>query len=95
MLLDGAIENIKKNNLIADYFDILGCPCIVCRVLRLQAGHKYCLLGQLSAEVGWNYYDTIKVIILCKKLLKLQLYLSVTMELMWDISLLNFHSLEY
>ncbi|KAL1826141.1 hypothetical protein DCAR_0314331 [Daucus carota subsp. sativus] len=30
------------------------------KVLRLQAGHKYCLLGQLSAEVGWNYYDTIK-----------------------------------
>lgn len=31
------------------------------RVLRLQAGHKYCLLGQLSSEVGWNHYDTIKV----------------------------------
>ena len=31
------------------------------RVLRLQAGHKYCLLGKLSSEVGWNYYDTIKV----------------------------------
>ncbi|KAK1397990.1 large ribosomal subunit protein uL13w-like [Apium graveolens] len=30
------------------------------KVLRLQAGHKYCLLGRLSAEVGWNYYDTIK-----------------------------------
>ena len=31
------------------------------RVLRLQPGHKYCLLGQLSSEVGWNHYDTIKV----------------------------------
>lgn len=31
------------------------------RVLRLQAGHKYCLLGRLSSEVGWNHYDTIKV----------------------------------
>ena len=31
------------------------------RVLRLQAGHKYCLLGKLSSEVGWNHYDTIKV----------------------------------
>lgn len=31
------------------------------RVLRLQKGHKYCLLGRLSSEVGWNYYDTIKV----------------------------------
>ncbi|KAG8098197.1 hypothetical protein GUJ93_ZPchr0013g38015 [Zizania palustris] len=30
------------------------------KVLRLQPGHKYCLLGQLSKEVGWNYYDTIK-----------------------------------
>lgn len=33
----------------------------MCRVLRLQAGHKYCLLGRLSKEVGWNHYDTIKV----------------------------------
>ncbi|KAK4388006.1 60S ribosomal protein L13a-2 [Sesamum angolense] len=24
------------------------------KVLRLQAGHKYCLLGRLSSEVGWN-----------------------------------------
>lgn len=31
------------------------------RVLRLQKGHKYCLLGKLSSEVGWNYYDTIRV----------------------------------
>ncbi|XP_047307840.1 60S ribosomal protein L13a-4-like [Impatiens glandulifera] len=30
------------------------------KVLRLQAGHKYCLLGKLSAEVGWNYHETIK-----------------------------------
>ncbi|KAE9611096.1 60S ribosomal protein L13a [Lupinus albus] len=30
------------------------------KVLRLQKGHKYCLLGKLSSEVGWNYYDTIK-----------------------------------
>ncbi|EOA25461.1 hypothetical protein CARUB_v10018799mg, partial [Capsella rubella] len=28
--------------------------------LRLQAGHKYCLLDRLSSEVGWNHYDTIK-----------------------------------
>ncbi|PNX80687.1 NADP-dependent alkenal double bond reductase p1-like protein, partial [Trifolium pratense] len=31
------------------------------RVLRLQKRHEYCLLGYLSSEVGWNYYDTIKV----------------------------------
>ena len=31
------------------------------RVLRLQKGHKYCLLGQLSSEVGWNYGGIIKV----------------------------------
>ncbi|XP_030463853.2 60S ribosomal protein L13a-2 [Syzygium oleosum] len=30
------------------------------KVLRLQAGHKYCLLGRLSSEVGWNHYETIK-----------------------------------
>ncbi|KAI0523531.1 60S ribosomal protein L13a-4 [Dendrobium catenatum] len=30
------------------------------KVLRLQPGHKYCLLGRLSSEVGWGYYDTIK-----------------------------------
>ncbi|KAL8470205.1 hypothetical protein ACS0TY_032895 [Phlomoides rotata] len=29
-------------------------------VLRLQAGDKYCLLGRLSSEVGWNHYDTIR-----------------------------------
>ncbi|MED6106115.1 60S ribosomal protein L13a-4 [Stylosanthes scabra] len=29
------------------------------KVLRLQKGHKFCLLGRLSSEVGWNYYDTI------------------------------------
>ena len=36
-------------------------------MLRLQKGHKYCLLGRLSSEVGWNHYDTIRVIniILC------------------------------
>ncbi|KAF9610012.1 hypothetical protein IFM89_019652 [Coptis chinensis] len=30
------------------------------KVLRLQPGHKYCLMGQLSKEVRWNHYDTIK-----------------------------------
>ncbi|KAG1368656.1 60S ribosomal protein L13a-2 [Cocos nucifera] len=30
------------------------------KVLRLQAGHKYCLLGRLSKEVGWSHYDTIR-----------------------------------
>ncbi|OIC48272.1 50S ribosomal protein L13 [Acinetobacter baumannii] len=29
------------------------------KVLRLQLGHKYCLLGRLSKEVGWHHYDTI------------------------------------
>ena len=29
------------------------------KVLRLQPGHKYCLLGRLSKEVGWHDYDTI------------------------------------
>ncbi|KAG4938727.1 hypothetical protein JHK84_044981 [Glycine max] len=30
------------------------------KVLRLQKGHKYCILGRLSSEVGWSYYDTIR-----------------------------------
>eukprot|EP00250_Pteridium_aquilinum_P002344 c12543_g1_i1 orf=388-1014(-) len=30
------------------------------KVLRLQPGHKFCLLGRLSSEVGWHHYDTIK-----------------------------------
>ncbi|XVE72761.1 hypothetical protein DITRI_Ditri11bG0064700 [Diplodiscus trichospermus] len=30
------------------------------KVLRLQKGYKYCLLGHLSSEVGWNQYDTIR-----------------------------------
>ncbi|KAF6147615.1 hypothetical protein GIB67_015553 [Kingdonia uniflora] len=30
------------------------------KVLRLQPGHKYCLLGKLSSEVGWKQADTIK-----------------------------------
>uniref|UniRef100_A0A453BQA7 60S ribosomal protein L13a n=1 Tax=Aegilops tauschii subsp. strangulata TaxID=200361 RepID=A0A453BQA7_AEGTS len=30
------------------------------RVLRLQPGHRFCLLGELSKEVGWNYHETIK-----------------------------------
>ncbi|XP_010923627.1 large ribosomal subunit protein uL13y [Elaeis guineensis] len=30
------------------------------KVLRLQAGHKYCLLGRLSKEVGWSHYDIIR-----------------------------------
>ncbi|XP_044328475.1 60S ribosomal protein L13a [Triticum aestivum] len=31
------------------------------KVLRLQPGHRYCLLGQLSKEVGWNYAHTIRL----------------------------------
>ncbi|XP_078180014.1 large ribosomal subunit protein uL13y [Carex rostrata] len=30
------------------------------KALRLQPGHRYCLLGGLSKEVGWNHHDTIK-----------------------------------
>ncbi|KAG6496997.1 60S ribosomal protein L13a-4-like [Zingiber officinale] len=30
------------------------------KVLRLRPGHRYCLLGHLSSEVGWNHFDTIK-----------------------------------
>lgn len=30
----------------------------------MQPGHKFCLLGRLSTEVGWHHYDTIKVSIL-------------------------------
>eukprot|EP00898_Chlorokybus_atmophyticus_P002724 jgi/Chlat1/3452/Chrsp23S03769 len=30
------------------------------KVLRLQPGHKFCLLGQLSAEVGWKYGEVVE-----------------------------------
>ncbi|TVU40288.1 hypothetical protein EJB05_13745, partial [Eragrostis curvula] len=30
------------------------------KVLRLQPGHKFCRLGDLAKEVGWNHQDTIK-----------------------------------
>ncbi|KVI11133.1 Ribosomal protein L13 [Cynara cardunculus var. scolymus] len=42
--------NRKKRMVIPD----------VLKVLRLTVRHKYCLLGQLSSEVGWNHYETIK-----------------------------------
>lgn len=29
------------------------------RVLRLQHGHKYCKLGDLSAAVGWRHQETV------------------------------------
>lgn len=30
------------------------------RVLRLQPGRKYCLVGRLSHEVGWKYQDVVE-----------------------------------
>jgi len=36
-------------------------PSDPCRVLRLKPGHKFCLLGRLSTEVGWRYLDTVQV----------------------------------
>ncbi|KAH7331289.1 hypothetical protein KP509_20G024700 [Ceratopteris richardii] len=30
------------------------------KVLRLQPGHKFCILGRLSSEVGWHHYDIVK-----------------------------------
>ncbi|CAI7848885.1 unnamed protein product [Closterium sp. NIES-54] len=30
------------------------------KVLRLKPGHKFCLLGHLSHEVGWHYWDVVK-----------------------------------
>ncbi|GER32590.1 60S ribosomal protein L13A [Striga asiatica] len=32
------------------------------KVLRIQVGHKYCLLGKLLSEVGLNNYEIIRVI---------------------------------
>ncbi|KAI3882111.1 hypothetical protein MKX03_013010 [Papaver bracteatum] len=40
------------------------------KVLRLQPGHKYCLLGRLSSEVGWSHTDTINELIEFTVLLK-------------------------
>nr|ABF98948.1 60S ribosomal protein L13a-2, putative [Oryza sativa Japonica Group] len=44
------------------------------KVLRLQPGHKYCLLGQLSKEVGWNYYDTIRICLDCEEYQRMKPY---------------------
>lgn len=30
------------------------------RVLRLQPGRKYCLVGRLSHEVGWKYQGVVE-----------------------------------
>jgi len=30
------------------------------KVLRLQHGHKYCKLGDLSASVGWKHQEAVK-----------------------------------
>ncbi|XP_073354738.1 uncharacterized protein [Aegilops tauschii subsp. strangulata] len=45
------------------------------RVLRLQPGHRYCLLGQLSKEVGWNYTDTIRMFGMAEKEMEYQVEL--------------------
>ncbi|GER53205.1 ATP-dependent zinc metalloprotease FtsH [Striga asiatica] len=31
------------------------------KVLRIQVGHKYCLLCKLSSEVRWNNYEIIRI----------------------------------
>jgi len=58
------LEGIYARNMFC-LVNAVECLFFLCfwwiRVLRLQPGHKYCLLGQLSSEVGWNHYDTIKV----------------------------------
>jgi hypothetical protein len=43
------------------HWEPLRLVAVLYRVLRLQPGHKFCLLGRLSTEVGWHHYDTIKV----------------------------------
>lgn len=49
--------------------DVYVCLLVMCRALRLQPGHRYCLLGGLSKEVGWNHHDTIKVLLILKKII--------------------------
>ncbi|WJX57494.1 hypothetical protein P8452_43048 [Trifolium repens] len=34
------------------------------QVLRHQKGHKYCLLVQLSSKVGWNNYETTRMLLM-------------------------------
>ncbi|KVI08085.1 Ribosomal protein L13, partial [Cynara cardunculus var. scolymus] len=53
--------NRKKRMVIPDVLKLVYILSIsTFMVLRLTVGHKYCLLGQLSSEVGWNHYETIK-----------------------------------
>jgi len=51
------LRNLHRYVIVFDSLVWMG----VCRVLRLQPGHKFYLLGHLSTEVGWHHYDTIKV----------------------------------
>jgi large subunit ribosomal protein L13Ae len=32
------------------------------KVLRLAAGHKYCVLGDLSHQVGWKHKATVEAL---------------------------------
>ena len=32
------------------------------RVLKLKPGRRYCVLGQLSSQVGWKYAETVKTL---------------------------------
>jgi hypothetical protein len=57
VLLWSFLRNLHRYVIVFDSLVWLG----VCRVLGLQPGHKFYLLGHLSTEVGWHHYDTIKV----------------------------------
>ncbi|KAG6548150.1 hypothetical protein Mapa_010199 [Marchantia paleacea] len=57
-----ALERLKAFEGIPQPYDKMKRMVIpdALKVLRLQPGHKFCLLGRLSAEVGWHHYDIVK-----------------------------------
>ncbi|KAL2630676.1 hypothetical protein R1flu_015362 [Riccia fluitans] len=57
-----ALERLKAFEGIPQPYDKMKRMVIpdALKVLRLQPGHKFCLLGRLSSEVGWHHYDIVK-----------------------------------
>eukprot|EP00798_Chlamydomonas_sp_ICE-L_P000276 gene276-1605_t len=59
---DAALERLKCFEGIPTPYD--KCKRLVVpdalKVLRMQHGHRFCVLGDLSTQVGWKHGDTIK-----------------------------------
>lgn len=67
MVIPDALKYAPLTLTCHSFFCFLSSSCLLLtanslvRVLRLQPGHKYCRLGDLAKEVGWNHQETIRV----------------------------------